>query len=334
MIFQQYNQRRHLFTILFIALSLAFFLLPVSIIVAGDSTLDDEQFFTLSNGVNLRSFGGQEVRKLLSRMPGSGITFTTRQEKQYCRLKQNSKLQWILTNLETGDIISRSANAEEVFFGASVSKIFVAAALLDKQDGKISKEQLVLMTRMIVRSDNPSWRELQRQAGSDGSDDSGRQAVQAFIGKMGYENLFGFQGWMTLPDGGKLHGNELNSLAVAKFLYDTYHKHYPGAEVLWTIMHATRTGSNKINKYAPRSTYVAGKTGTYHGINESKTTIKLPVIKARNHATVFSFNETQYCLVILCNTGKDEDVAVLGGGLMREYLGVKKAVRCPDGKVM
>ncbi len=203
MIFQQHNQRRHLFTILFIALSLAFFLLPVSIIVAGDITLDDEHFFTLSNGVNLRSFGGSEVRQLLSRRRGSDTPFTTQQEKKYCGLKQKSELQWILTDLETGTIISRSANAEEVFFGASVSKVFVAAALLDKQDGKFSKEQLVLMSRMIVRSDNPSWRELQRQAGLDGSDDSGRQAVHAFIGKMGYENLFGFQGWMTRPDGSR-----------------------------------------------------------------------------------------------------------------------------------
>lgn len=327
---QQYTQKRHFFTFFIIVFALSVYLLPVSILVAGDISVDDEQFFTLSNGLNLRTFGGSEVRQLLVRRRGDGNTFNLRQEKLYCSLKKNNKLQWILTDLETRKTISQSSNAEEVFFGASVAKIFVAAALLDKQDGEFSKEQLVLMTRMIVRSDNPSWRELQRQAGSDGSDDSGRLAVHNFVGKMEYENLMAFQGWMTRPDGSKLHGNELNSLALAEFLYDTYHQHYPGAEVLWKVMHATRTGSKKINKYTPQSIYIAGKTGTYHGVNESKSTINLPAIKARNHATIFRFKDNHYCLIILSNTGTDEDVAVLGGGLMREYLGVEKTVRCAD----
>ncbi len=264
---------------------------------------------------------------------GVGTPFGTRQERQYCRLKKNEQIQWSLTDLATGKTLSRSPNADEVFFGASASKIFVAAALLDKQEGKISRKQLILMTRMIVRSDNQAWKELQRQAGTDGSDDDGRKAVDAFIRKMGYENLRAFQGWMTRPDGSRMHGNELNSQAVARFLYDTYHNRYPGAEILWKILHATRTGTKKINRYTPRSIYIAGKTGTYHGSNESKDTIKHDTIKARNHVTVFNVNRKDYSLTILSNTGQDEDVAVLGGGLMREYLGVEKALGCPDEKM-
>ncbi len=307
-------------------------LLPFSSIAADNPVEDDEQFFTLLNGTNLRSFGGPEVRQLLSRQQGKGVAFTENQEKLYCRLKKNDQVQWCLSDLETGNVISNSPNAGEVFFGASASKIFVAAALLDKQNGEISKKQLILMTRMIVRSNNPAWRELQRQVGTDGSDDAGRQAVHAFIEKMGYENLRAFQGWMTRPDGSRMHGNELNSLDVARFLFDTYHNRYPGAEILWKIMHATRTGSKKIDKYTPSSIYIAGKTGTYHGPNESKATIKHAAIKARNHIAVFNSNGKNYSLTILSNTGKDEDVAVLGGGLMREYLGVEKSVQCPDKK--
>jgi len=162
-----------------------------------------------------------------------------------------------LSDLETGKILSKSDNAGEAFFGASASKVFVAAALLDKQNGELSKQQLVLMTNMIVRSSNPAWKELQRQVGETGTDDGGRQAVHAFIQKMGYENLRGFQGWMRQKDGRRLHGNELNSLAVARFLYDTYHNRYPGAEILWKIMHACRTGRKKINKYTPKNIYIA-----------------------------------------------------------------------------
>jgi hypothetical protein len=303
-------------------------LLPFSGHGANAPTVNDEQFFTLHSGTNLRSFGGPEVRQLLFRKHGGGVVFGAKQQKLYCALKRNKQIQWTLSDLETGKILSKSDNAGEAFFGASASKVFVAAALLDKQNGELSKQQLVLMTNMIVRSSNPAWKELQRQVGETGTDDGGRQAVHAFIQKMGYENLRGFQGWMRQKDGRRLHGNELNSLAVARFLYDTYHNRYPGAEILWKIMHACRTGRKKINKYTPKNIYIAGKTGTYHGPNESKSTIRQNTIKARNHVTVFNINGKYYSLTILSNTGRDEDVAVLGGGLMREYLGVDSPVHC------
>jgi hypothetical protein len=304
-------------------------LLPFCGMAANDAAITDEQFFTLQSGTNLRAFGGPEVRQLLFRKHGGGAAFGPKQQKLYCALKHNKNIQWTLSDLETGEILSKSSNAGEAFFGASASKIFVAAALLNKQNGELSKQQLVLMTNMIVRSSNPAWKELQRQVGSDGTDNSGRRAVHAFIQKMGYENLRGFQGWMKQKDGRRLHGNELNSLAVARFLYDTYHNRYPGAEILWKIMHACRTGRKKINKYTPKTIYIAGKTGTYHGPNESKATIKHAAIKARNHVTVFNINGKYYSLSIFSNTGRDEDVAVLGGGLMREYLAVAKPVHCP-----
>jgi len=313
-------------------LFLLLLLLPFASHAANDRTMDNEQFFTLKSGTNLRSFGGPEVRHLLFRKHGEGVPYGVRQQKLYSALKKNNNIQWTLSDLETGKIISRSANADKVFFGASTSKIFVAAALLDKQDGELSKKQLILMTRMIVRSNNPAWKELQRQTGTTGTDDSGREAVHRFVQKMSYENLRAFQGWMKREDGSRLHGNELNSLAIAKFLFDTYHNRYPGAEILWKIMHATRTGRKKINKYTPTDIYIAGKTGTYHGKNESKDTINHATINAHNHATLLEVNGKYYSLTILSNTGRDEDVAVLGGGLMREYLGVDRRGNCKDEK--
>ena len=297
---------------------------------ANDASINDEQFFTLQNGINLRTFGGTEVRQLLFRKHGSGASFSEKQQKQYCKLKKNKRIQWCVSDLQTGELLSQSENAGDLFFGASASKIFVAAALLDKQNGKLEKEQLRLMSRMIVRSDNGAWKELQRQTGIDGSDDSGRAAIHAFTKKMGYEDLCSFQGWMKMKDGSRLHGNELNSLGITNFLFDTYHNRYPGAEILWKIMHATRTGRKKINKYTPTSIYIAGKTGTYHGPNESKETIKQSTIKARNHITVLDIDGKYYSLTVLSNTGLDEDVAVLGGGLMREYLGVQQTVTCSE----
>lgn len=302
---------------------------PDAGVFAGHGSSSDAAYFTLSNGINLREFGGAQTRGLLKRVRGAGKGFGAKQRTRYCKLKENSdKVQWVVNNLETGEVISRSANAEELYFGASVSKLFVAAALLDKQKGLFNPTQLRQLVRMIVISDNGTWLALQRQVGEDGTNDSGREAVQAFVKRMGYPSIKGFQGWLTKEDGTREHGNELNTLELSQFLSDTYHRNYDGAEVLWRIMQATRTGEGKINKYTPDDLYLGGKTGTYSGPNESPETIGHATIKARNHAVVLTIGDEHYGIFILTNTGNSEDVAVLGGGLMREYLGVDQGVDC------
>jgi len=285
-------------------------------------------FFPIENDKNLRRFGNRTVGKMLVRVKGEGQYFGEKQRKRYCRLKSARNIQWELNDLETGEMISRSNNAEERYFGASVAKLFVAAALLNKQKGNFDEAQLTLMVRMIVVSSNSAWKELQRQTGSDGSDDSGRAAVDAFVQSMGYTNTKGFQGWWQKKNGTRIHGNELNSAELAKFLYDTYQRRYPGSEVLWEIMQATTTGRRRINKYTPQTVFVGGKTGTYDGPNSSPATVHHKHIRARNHVATLKIGTDIYGLSILSNTGNEEDVAVLAGGLMREYLGVKPTVGC------
>ena len=83
----------------------------------------------------------EEGTKMLVRIKGEGKQFGEAQRKRYCRLKQAGKIQWVLNDLETGKIISRSENAAERYFGASVAKLFVAAALLNKQDSAGAPEK-------------------------------------------------------------------------------------------------------------------------------------------------------------------------------------------------
>ncbi len=291
--------------------------------------MNNGKFFTFGNDMDLHEFGGKRVRELLTRVQGKGTAFGAKQKLRYCKIKNHSdKIQWVLNDLETGELIAKSADANRRFFGASVSKLFVAAALLHKQKGKLNKLQLNHAVKMIVVSDNRSWKELQRQVGDDGTNDAGREAVNKFVQQMGYTNTKGFQGWLRKKNGTRIHGNELNAMELSKFLYDTYHRNYDGAEVLWKIMHATKTGKRKIDKYTPRHIYIGGKTGTYHGPNESPDTIKQKAIRAHNHAAVLKINGKYYGLSILTNTGSNEDVAILGGGLIREYLGVEKSIAC------
>jgi hypothetical protein len=90
--------------------------------------MNNEMFFTLGNSIDLRALGGQPAARLLTRMKGKGNRFGAQQKTRYCKIKKDSKkIQWVLNDLETGEIISRSANAEKLFFGASVAKLFIKA---------------------------------------------------------------------------------------------------------------------------------------------------------------------------------------------------------------
>ena len=286
---------------------------------------DGHDFFLLSDGRNLREMGGDFTRKKLTLVRSKGSNrFGEKEVKEYCSLKKKHNIQWVLSDLETGKAVSQSKNAKENFFGASASKIFVAAALLNKQKGKLTTSQLQLMAKMIVVSSNVAWIELQKQVGDGKSSDSGREAVEKFTSKMGYKNTRGYQGWWRE----RIHGNELNTFELSKFLFDTYHKRYPGAEILWKLMYACKTGTNKGNYYMPKGVYIGGKTGTYHGPNTSTRTISFETIMAHNHVMVFNMGGRQYGLSILSNRGNDREVAILAGGLVREFICAKGSLKC------
>ncbi len=324
---------RVLFFVLFSLLTLVAFHDP-GLSVGANSILDrmtcpgegsEHDFFLLRDGRNLRELGGDITRKKLTLVRSKGNNEFGRQEcKQYCELKKKHDIQWVLSDLETGKAISRSKNAKMVFFGASASKIFVAAALLDKQKGELTTSQLRQMTKMIVVSDNTAWKALQKQVGDGKSGDSGPKAIDEFTKKMGYKKTRGFRGWRR----GKIHGNELNAFELSKFLFHTYHNRYPGAEILWKLMYACKTGTNKGNYYMPKGVSIGGKTGTYDGPNTSPRTIAWQTIMARNHVMIFNMGGRQYGLSILSNRGKDRDVSILAGGLVREYIIKKESLRC------
>lgn len=296
--------------------------------MAGKFDVDEAPFLT-DSGLDLRQMVDPNTRVLLQAAHGVGAEFGPQQQSRYCELKHgDDPIQWVVNNLQTGEIVSRSANADELYFGASTSKLFVAAAFLDKVDGQLTEEQLRDLVRMIVVSSNSAWLKLQRMTGEKVSDYDGRVAVQAFVTRMGYPKTQGFQGWIKHQDGTRIHGNELNAIELAQFLRDTYMREYPGADVLWEVMKATRTGSSKINKYTPADLHIGGKTGTYSGPNASPATIQHATIGARNHAAVLFTERGVFGISVLSNTSENEDVAVLGGGLMREYLDVEKPASC------
>ena len=119
--------------------------------------------------------------------------------------------------------------------------------------------QMQLLANMLVISSNTAWEELQLQAGN-GDDNWGRQAIQNFTQRMGYQRTRGYRGYL-----GTLHGNELTAAELADYPYDLYNDRFPGAEVVWKLMHTYRTGTDRGERYLPTTVFAGGKTGTYDG---------------------------------------------------------------------
>jgi hypothetical protein len=286
---------------------------------------EDRNFMKLSNGKRLDQLS-VKGRKLCL-ITGGGAPFTERKEKEFERLYEEGRavedapVQWVLRNLDTGNVIDQSLSADMKMFGASVSKIFVGATLLEERDGNLSDRELQKLAEMISVSSNVAWLDLQRTIG-DGNADQGRRKITDFTQTMGYKRTRGFQGYL-----GKIHGNELTASELGEFLYDTYWKRYDGAEILWKVMYTCRTGGSKANKYLPSDLYLGGKTGTYSGTTvhpetgASKNPDGSPFrVNVRHQVVVFEHNGTQYGMALLTNKASNEHVALLAGGLFRKHI--------------
>lgn len=266
----------------------------------------------------------------LSLTHGQGIAFTAKEHAAYLKLKTDSqslsdhKVQWVFMNLDTHQIIEQSLSSTRKIFGASSSKVFVGATLLNQQNGELNSSQRQKMADMLVVSSNAAWTDLQALIG-EGNSNLGRERIHRFTQSMGYARTRGFQGYW-----GDLHGNELTALESAEFLFDTYQARYAGAETLWKLMHTVRTGAQRGFRYIPSSVFVGGKTGTYDGTtvdpetgsdkNKDGSAYKVAV---RNHLLVFFMNGNQYAITVLADSASDDSAALLVGGLIREYRLIK-----------
>ena len=276
----------------------------------------------LPNGTDLRSLTVRGKKLKLER--GEGHAFTSSDRARYHALKaigqrqKNARIQWALMNLDNEEIIHKSRQPALNFYGASVSKIYIGAGILHKQKGKLSKGQLQELADMVVVSSNRAWGSLQRQTGN-GSERKGQEYIQQFTKKLGHKNAIAFRGWMD-----RLHGNEVSARDMVQLLADTYKQRFEGAETLWKVMHATRTGKTKGLKYLPKSMNVGGKTGTYRGYTVHPQTQKPYRANVHHHAMIFKHDGTQYGLVVMTDQSTNEEVALLTAGVVQESLGILK----------
>ena len=88
-----------------------------------------------------------------------------------------------------------------------------------------------------------------------------------------------------------------------------------------------KNGKKRGRKYLPRRIYVGGKTGTYAGstVDPQTGAHTFPdgtpyKVNVHHHALIFSCGKDQFSIVALNNTGKQENLSILVGGLIKEYL--------------
>lgn len=279
----------------------------------------DPNFLILPNGTDLRTVKVSGERLSLTR--GTGSAWGATQQSQYMAIKARTrspgdpKIQWAIMDLDDHVMVDQSALTDKRMFGASVSKIFVAGTLLDKERGNLTAKQIQLMSDMLVVSSNTAWLALQDDIG-DGNTNRGRQLNYDFTQRMGYKNTRGFQGsWNGM------HGNELSVGDLAEFLYDVYQGRFAGSEVMWKIMHTSRTGTERAKKYIPSDIFVGSKTGTYAGSTVDPETGKGITVDVAHQVMVVNVDGKEYAIVVLSDTGNNETAAILAGGLLREYTG-------------
>lgn len=215
--------------------------------LAADSWSNDPNFFTTTKGINLSQIG-LKANIQLSRK--KGINSNGYSASKYQSSKNNPKVYWAIYNISKDTLVAKSTNANKNVYGASVPKVIVASAALDKFNGSFpNQSDYEKVIKLLVKSNNDVWTPLQNLAG-------GGSAVNAWSKKMGY----------TMQSARGM-GNNANAVDMCKFWSDVCNNKFGGAEVIYKVASSCETNGSKSRKYLPTSVFVGSKTGTYESSN-------------------------------------------------------------------
>lgn len=250
---------------------------------------------------------------------GQGRIFGAREQALYQQLKKQTQdpaslVQWIITDLDTDQVVAASGAPDRLFYGASVTKVFVAGAAAQHFGPVPPPQRLQQLADMVVVSDNQAWGELQGALGG-GDQNRGRRVVQTFAEKLGIKHSKVFRGWMD-----RVHGNEITARDLSLFLGATARGSYRGAELVWALMSTARTGHDRGQAYLPKSLVVASKTGSYQGVTLDPMRKISYRADVKHHAMAFHHQGRNYGMVLLTDQVRESRLAILAGGLFREYI--------------
>lgn len=232
---------------------------------------------------------GKQVNLEIKKNVGKGKNFNL---TKYENLKTNTNIKWAVYNINTNNLIAQN-NGNQNIYGASVSKVVVAAVALVNNNGNLSDPNLQKMMKLLIESDNSVWNDIQSLAG-------GPTKVNEWAESMGYN---------MKPS---RNINQINAVGMCKFWSDTYNNKYEGSNTILKITNSVQTSSNKSLPYLPQDVFVGGKTGTF--FQESSKIFY-------NHDSVWiKGNNGVFSITILSDGSISfDDLGQMFGGLYYEY---------------
>lgn len=254
---------------------------------------------------------------------GMGKEFTKANRAHYRKLKQLTsrpdsaqKIEWILTDLESGQNIARTRNTQSQFFGASISKLFVAATFLDatRSFEDLSRTDLQSLLDMLIVSDNGAWRRLHRAVGK-GKEKKSQKLIQGLLQRLGLPKTRGYLGVFEGKTGNKINAKDLNSFLIA-----IHRKRFRNSDQLLALMMRARLPKQGARKYIPKSVVVGGKDGRFFKEFRHPQTGISAVKSVYHEVLIIHFGPKTYGLTILSQYHSQADISVLCGGIVEEYI--------------
>jgi len=217
-----------------------------------------------------------------------GYPWTSRYEQAYRAYRHDPRVGYAVKNLATGRYLAEF-QADKLFMGGSMPKPAVAAVLLERAQGNLSREEFQHIVYACDKSINASWFYL--------------------LGRIGpYDEQY-FKSKYSLPYA-DIRNNWLSPRFYAEF-YErcvNYKLDY-GCELLLEAMRRDQYGLGRWVMPA-NITYIGGKTGNYGEWD--------------HESLFFYYGSTPYAIVLFTRghfapSGQDWKLGALMGGLFRDY---------------
>ena len=220
---------------------------------------------------------------------GQGRAWTSRMESTYRANRRDPRVAYAVKNLHTGAYLA-GHQADLMMDGGSMPKPAVAATLLEKRQGRLTREEFQHIVYVCDKSINGSW--------------------MALLARLNAADERAFEWKYGLPDVEILKNAQTPRFYAEFFERCVNYRLDYGCELLLEAMRRDQYGFGRL--YLPSSiTYAGGKTGNYGEVD--------------HEALFFYYGSTPYAIVLYTKghfapAGQQWKLGAMMGGLFREYI--------------
>ena len=224
---------------------------------------------------------------------GNGKNFGASEQADYFKYKNDPSVYWSVWDADKTKSVAESSNSTKLVYAASVSKVVTAACALDNLGGNLSNQtDWSDLKKFLVKSDNGVWNKFTKLAG-------GAKRVNDWAKK-----------WSGIEPGRISGGNKINATGMCRFWCDVLNNRFTGAKTIQEITAGCATSNSRSRAYTPKNCAIGGKTGLYQQ-------------NMHDSAWIITPSGRRFCITVLTEKSSTYIVAVMFGGLLREYCGAK-----------